>query len=255
MLNSKVVTSLQQSLEPIHKNLLLPSLPPVSPATNEPHSFAGLKNMIALLQPVRGIIALAEAIPVLESASVCDSLKLSPSDGNIFDVLSWKKDVAAVDAMDRNFGCRDAALREFANRLRDNDNIKTQGLRHAMSDFFGFRLKPDYNAITIAYLKRIQIGMAHIDEHIGKACRLAFAVHTEAMINALAGSLSATFPKPFREIPQLNLNLSLSWEVRIESTGHPLNMRQHRKEFENSFRDYYGLNLQWCREIAGSLVE
>ena len=197
-----------------------------------PHPFAERVTRDSVLPTMRGIIALAEALPAI----------LSP--------IPWKEEVGdwGIASGDVLTAADEPAVQGFIKRIveRHPPDDRTLSLRREFTAIFGWELQPDYSTFTLIYLWRLYASL-NASDHVNRiAAAAALEIHTDAMMRALRYSLHRVLHFPESKMLKLVAHLL---EITSISTGTDIPADQMIR-FVEAFYSYYQLSLQWSFTLS-----
>ena len=210
------------------------------------HFFGLILSRDAVLPTLRNVIALAEALPLIRRRAKYFS-------GNYDDpgrYATEEDERILLETVQRRSPCnspRHRQLRRFESILRDGPEQCDFGVRQQLSYYVGWPLKPDYSAQTVAFLKRLHLGLTSLDPVTKAACEFGFRLHTEELGVALLESLGGLLSK--RDIPTIEVEPATNWRSRASR----LKLTESQATaFVGSMQSYYVLCSRWWRRIGFS---
>ncbi|WP_024519958.1 GFA family protein [Bradyrhizobium sp. Tv2a-2] len=258
------MTVLLASPAKLHEPIVLPGYEQLlhrARTLYHPHPFAAEMSKDRLASLLPDYFAMSEAFPLLQAGSQKD-LAFHAIDHNqgIPRDVELTSVVANFISWDETGGHRlvlrggNAALPQILDTTKFHSKLFAKDV----SRLLGRAIEPNYSAITRQYLRGLYSGLSSRDPILRSAAMVAFELHAGEMIQALWTTVADTFDARVDELEYFRLHVG--GEDPAEKRHGEMTSRLIAElipadsvgRFLDEFDRAYGLNVEWCRGLAGT---
>lgn len=223
------------------------------------HSFETEVEKENVRKVMERYLAMSQAFPYLQAGASKDIFFRCLDDGQeIDDAIEITTAVGAFLVADETgINCVLArGIQALPEILGTRAIFHANLLRKDLHLLFRTDINPNYDPVTQAYLKRLFVGLASVDQALRCAEMVAFEAHAGRMIGALWGSLEAIFPQVDKnelEYFRVHVGENGAEPFHQEMTACMIEMLVPTSDlgrFFAAFDNAYRRNIDWCAAIC-----